>query len=72
MGRNLRRGLTGIAAPLALAFALAACGSSSTTTTAKTSTEPGTGKPAVVIGDKNFPEEGQGLYGHAQGQHRHL
>jgi osmoprotectant transport system substrate-binding protein len=61
MGRNLRRGLTAVAAPLALTFALAACGSSSSTTSSSTKTSaaalPGTGKPAVVIGDKNFPEE---------------
>jgi osmoprotectant transport system substrate-binding protein len=45
------------------ALALAACGSSSssgTTTTTRTTPvtgQPGTGKPAVTIGDKNFPEE---------------
>ncbi len=46
------------------AIAVAACGSSSkTTTTSATSTPatsssgPGAGKPAVVIGDKNFTEE---------------
>ena len=57
--RNLRRGLPAIVAPLALTFVLAACGSSSSTssTGGTTSTGPGTGKPAVVIGDKNFPEE---------------
>jgi osmoprotectant transport system substrate-binding protein len=46
---------------LALAAVLAACGSSSSTTSSTTSTKaasgPGAGKPAVVIGDKNFPEE---------------
>ena len=57
MGRNLGRGLTVIAAPLALTFALAACGSSSSTTSSTTASLPGTGKPAVVVGDKNFPEE---------------
>ncbi|HEY5319030.1 MAG TPA: glycine betaine ABC transporter substrate-binding protein [Solirubrobacteraceae bacterium] len=55
--RNLRRGLPAIVAPLALAIVLAACGSSSTTTSTKASTGPGAGKPAVVMGDKNFPEE---------------
>jgi osmoprotectant transport system substrate-binding protein len=49
-------------APLAVAIAVAACGSSSNTTSTTASTpaatsKPGAGKPAVVIGDKNFPEE---------------
>jgi len=63
MVRNLRRGLPAVLVPLALAIALAACGSSSSTTPTKTkpaakaATGPGAGKPAVVIGDKNFPEE---------------
>jgi osmoprotectant transport system substrate-binding protein len=62
MMRNLRRGLPAIVAPLALAMALAACGSSTSTTTTKGPTgagasKPGAGKPALVIGDKNFPEE---------------
>src|SRR6516165_9966138 len=46
---------------LALAGLLAACGSSSkssTSTAGTTATSgPGVGKPAVVIGDKNFTEE---------------
>jgi osmoprotectant transport system substrate-binding protein len=53
---------------IGLAIGIAACGSSSssstTTSTSATSTssaaasaKPGAGKPAVVIGDKNFPEE---------------
>jgi osmoprotectant transport system substrate-binding protein len=48
----------------ALTLALAACGSSkssssssSTTTAAAAASGPGAGKPAVTIGDKNFPEE---------------
>ncbi len=55
---------------LCAAVALAACGSSSSggsTTTAGGASLPGTGKPAVTIGDKNFPEEfvlGE-LYGQA-------
>jgi osmoprotectant transport system substrate-binding protein len=60
----MRKSGTGLrAALLALATAavLAACGSSSSTTSTKSSTTaasgPGAGKPAVVIGDKNFPEE---------------
>jgi osmoprotectant transport system substrate-binding protein len=51
-----------------LAIALAACGSSSSnsnttsssagsSTTTSSSAKPGTGKPPVVLGDKNFPEE---------------
>jgi osmoprotectant transport system substrate-binding protein len=47
-----------------LAIAVAACGSSKKSTTTSTSTpaapaagKPGAGKPAVVIGDKNFTEE---------------
>src|ERR1700722_3178861 len=55
MVRNLRRGLPAVVA--ALAIAVAACGSSSNTTSTTASTAPGAGKPAVVIGDKNFPEE---------------
>jgi osmoprotectant transport system substrate-binding protein len=55
---------------LALAVVVAACGSSSNTTSSSSSSSsssstpsstaasgPGAGKPAVVIGDKNFPEE---------------
>jgi osmoprotectant transport system substrate-binding protein len=65
----------------ALAIALAACGSSKSSSTSSSSSSatsasqpataaasgPGVGKPAVTIGDKNFPEEnilGQ-LYGQA-------
>jgi osmoprotectant transport system substrate-binding protein len=64
--RNLGTGVPGAVAALAAAVVLAACGSSSNTTsnttasTPSTSTAasgPGAGKPAVVIGDKNFPEE---------------
>jgi osmoprotectant transport system substrate-binding protein len=59
MVRNLRRGLPATVGALATAIALAACGSSSNTTSTKSSaaTGAGAGKPAVVIGDKNFPEE---------------
>ena len=58
--RNLHGRLLAIVAPLALAVTLAACGSSSNTNSTTTSTKTksaGSGKPAVVIGDKNFPEE---------------
>src|SRR4051812_39742511 len=46
----------------ALALSLAACGSSddkdkTTSSTAAQSSQPGKGKPAVTIGDKNFTEE---------------
>jgi osmoprotectant transport system substrate-binding protein len=56
-----------IAAPVAagaLALLLAACGSSSKTTSASTTggaapaaSGPGSGKPAITMGDKNFAEE---------------
>lgn len=63
----VRRGLLALLT-IGLAIGIAACGSSSssstTTSTSATSTssaaasaKPGAGKPAVVIGDKNFPEE---------------
>ncbi|MDQ6803429.1 MAG: hypothetical protein M3065_00360 [Actinomycetota bacterium] len=65
MLRNLGRGLPAALVALALAAVLAACGSTSSTTSSTTSSStpstasggPGAGKPAVVIGDKNFPEE---------------
>jgi osmoprotectant transport system substrate-binding protein len=44
----------------ALGVGLAACGSSSSSSgssTAASGGQPGAGKPAVTIGDKNFPEE---------------
>jgi osmoprotectant transport system substrate-binding protein len=47
----------------ALSVGLAACGSSSSSSSSSSSTsssaggQPGAGKPAVTIGDKNFPEE---------------
>jgi osmoprotectant transport system substrate-binding protein len=53
-----------VSAALALAVGLAACGSSSSTSSSTTTTAsgasgsgPGAGKPAVTMGDKNFPEE---------------
>ena len=55
--RHLRRGMPAIVAPLVLVLALAACGSSKSSTATKPSASAGAGKPAVVIGDKNFPEE---------------
>jgi osmoprotectant transport system substrate-binding protein len=65
---RLSKWVTSVGVALALSAVLAACGSSSSTTssstTASTSTSsgssasgPGTGKPAVTIGDKNFAEE---------------
>lgn len=65
MLRNLGRGLPVAVMALAAAGVLAACGSSSNTTSHTTSNKssttassgPGAGKPAVVMGDKNFPEE---------------
>jgi osmoprotectant transport system substrate-binding protein len=61
--RFIARGRLGVGVlALAAGVALAACGSSSSTsstagTTASPSGGPGQGKPAVTIGDKNFPEE---------------
>jgi osmoprotectant transport system substrate-binding protein len=62
-----RRLAAGISAALALVVGLAACGSSSSSSNSSSSTTttgssaagsgPGAGKPAVTIGDKNFPEE---------------
>src|SRR5437763_8839336 len=58
IGRLLRCG-----APLAVAVAVAACGSSSvsvsssTSSSAQTTVLPGTGRPPVTIGDKNFTEQ---------------
>ncbi|HWF34861.1 MAG TPA: glycine betaine ABC transporter substrate-binding protein [Solirubrobacteraceae bacterium] len=61
MMRKSGTGLRAALLALATAAVLAACGSSSSTTSTKSSTTaasgPGAGKPAVVIGDKNFPEE---------------
>lgn len=58
---TLRIGLA-IVAALALAVGFAACGSSNkgsagAGTTSSASGQPGAGKPAVTIGDKNFPEQ---------------
>jgi osmoprotectant transport system substrate-binding protein len=54
-----------LSAIAALSVGLAACGSSSSSSSSSTSSSasstaassPGAGKPAVTIGDKNFPEE---------------
>jgi osmoprotectant transport system substrate-binding protein len=63
--RHMRRGAAGVVAT-ALALAVAACGSggSSTSTSASTgastsaaAAKPGTGKPAVTLGAKNFTEQ---------------
>jgi osmoprotectant transport system substrate-binding protein len=51
---------TALFAVAALSIGLAACGSSSSTSSsssASSESKPGAGKPAVTIGDKNFPEE---------------
>jgi osmoprotectant transport system substrate-binding protein len=48
---------TALFAVTALSIGLAACGSSSSTSSASSESKPGAGKPAVTIGDKNFPEE---------------
>jgi osmoprotectant transport system substrate-binding protein len=62
--RNWTRSLAALLA-VALAIAVAACGSddnnssssSSTSSTSSSSDQPGKGKPAVTIGDKNFTEQ---------------
>ncbi len=59
------RKMTVIAAGVLVVLALAACGSSSSSSTTSSasgtatsaSAKPGAGKPAIVIGDKNFTEE---------------
>src|SRR2546421_12312354 len=50
------------ASAVLLALALSACGSSSSSSSSSSATtpssgKPGAGKPAVVVGDKNFTEE---------------
>ena len=61
--RNVGGRTVALLAVTALSVGLAACGSSSSTSSSSSSTssssgsQPGAGKPAVTIGDKNFPEE---------------
>jgi osmoprotectant transport system substrate-binding protein len=58
--RKLGRWVATLFAFAGLVAGLAACGSSSTSsssTPTSVSSSPGTGKPAVTIADKNFPEE---------------
>ncbi len=66
MRKHRHRGMLVALAVAAVALALAACGSSSSGSKTKTSSgsstssssaKPGAGKPAVVLGDKNFTEE---------------
>jgi osmoprotectant transport system substrate-binding protein len=57
MVRKLSRGVPAVAGPLALILAVAACGSSNKTSSTTVASGAGAGKPPVVIGDKNFPEE---------------
>lgn len=59
-GRQREAGLKAVgtlAVAVVLVLVLAACGSSKSGTTASTSSGPGAGRPAITIGDKNFPEE---------------
>jgi osmoprotectant transport system substrate-binding protein len=69
-GTRTRRGRAGrwvaaLLATVALGLLLAACGSSKSSSTGSTAastpatggSKPGEGKPAITIGDKNFPEE---------------
>jgi len=60
-GRTMQRTLGAVALVAALAVTLVACGSSSksstTTTSASSSSLPGSGRPTITIGDKNFAEE---------------
>ncbi|MDQ6751615.1 MAG: hypothetical protein M3Z33_12810 [Actinomycetota bacterium] len=51
------RTLLAIGAVLTMAVAFAACGSSSKKTTTAPAGQPGKGKPAVTLGDKNFTEQ---------------
>ena len=60
--RARRRLAVGLAAAVVLSLALGACGSSSKSGSSSTSSSsasggPGSGKPPIVIGDKNFAEE---------------
>jgi osmoprotectant transport system substrate-binding protein len=56
--RTWIRGLPALAVALALALMLAACGSSNDNSSGSSSSDqPGKGKPAVTIGDKNFTEQ---------------
>jgi osmoprotectant transport system substrate-binding protein len=64
---RFRLGIVAALSVLAVSVGLAACGSSSSTSSSATSSTgsgsessasgPGSGKPAITIGDKNFPEE---------------
>lgn len=60
----MRRSLLAVLSLFVLSFALAACGSSSDSSSSSSSSggsvpsgQPGKGKPAVTLGDKNFPEQ---------------
>jgi osmoprotectant transport system substrate-binding protein len=55
----MRSKLLAVATALTLTIALAACGSDSSSDKTSTTSAalPGKGKPAVTIGDKNFPEQ---------------
>jgi osmoprotectant transport system substrate-binding protein len=60
--RTWTRGLSALAVALAIALTFAACGSSDKSSStgsgsSAASDQPGKGKPAVTIGDKNFTEE---------------
>jgi osmoprotectant transport system substrate-binding protein len=62
-GHRVGRAIVIVLVLAAASLVLAACGSSSssssttTTTSSTTASQPGSGKPAVTIGDKNFAEE---------------
>jgi len=58
--REIGRGIVALLSVGAVVFGLAACGSSSSSSSSSSTAAsggPGAGKPAVTIGDKNFPEE---------------
>jgi osmoprotectant transport system substrate-binding protein len=57
--RTWTRGLSALAVALAIALTFAACGSDDNSSSggSSSSDQPGKGKPAVTIGDKNFTEQ---------------
>jgi osmoprotectant transport system substrate-binding protein len=50
-------GLTWLGALLSAVLLLVACGGSSSSNSANSGSQPGAGKPTIILGDKNFDEE---------------